>query len=298
MFFLQNIPYPLLSFEGALRIRSLPHVADAKAGFSRGILTTKSRSNPATAQRTAYAIQSPTNPTALYNVGVSTPAKVAPNIPPNIQTPVAVPIFAGSTHFWITMGPQATTNTNATPSSARDTISTATFDVEPPSKDALQAMTTPTIIMFLDPNLLARNPVGSATTIPTNVKMDINHDANVASIPNCSMMGLIIVGILYWIIVTAFATRNSTNAITIWFWYFALPARIALPFLYTIAFEAGASHSWSPASKMSIGWEFLASQASLGFPVLQGPLAPRVRPVLQGFWELLVLRELPGHRSA
>lgn len=70
------------------------------------------------------------------------------------------------------------------------------------------------MMRFLGPNFLESMPTGKARTIPVNVKMDMVHAAVFASIANCSMMGTMIVGILYCMMVTAVATKNSTIATT------------------------------------------------------------------------------------
>ena len=79
-----------------------------------------------------------------------------------------------------------------------------------PSRPAATFSTTAARMIFLGPKRLARKPVGSATMMPTKVNIDIDHDAVAASTPNSAMKSVMMVGILYWAMVTAVATRNST----------------------------------------------------------------------------------------
>ena len=68
-----------------------------------------------------------------------------------------------------------------------------------------------TIIIFLAPNRCAMLPAGMATNMLASVKMDMSHDAVVASIENCAMIDVMMVGILYWMSATATPENRRTT---------------------------------------------------------------------------------------
>ena len=80
-----------------------------------------------------------------------------------------------------------------------------------------------TIIIFFVPLRCARFPAGMATKMLAKVKIDISHDAVVASIENCAMIDVMMVGILYWMSATATPENNRTTPTKMGFWYLKLP---------------------------------------------------------------------------
>lgn len=105
------------------------------------------------------------------------PARVAPIMPPSIQMPDAVPLLAGSTHCWITMGPHAITQTRDTPSRARVAKSASALWENAPATEDRQAKPAATRMIRFGGNVRASTPTGSEKTMPTKVKIDISHEA-------------------------------------------------------------------------------------------------------------------------
>ena len=121
------------------------------------------------------------------------------------------------------MGPHVVKIVRAAPSTARDRMSTELIRANKPIMEPTMAKPSATIIIFFAPKRCARFPAGMATKMLAKVKIDISHDAVVASIENCAMIDVMMVGILYWMSATATPENNRTTPTKMGFWYLKLP---------------------------------------------------------------------------
>ena len=101
------------------------------------------------------------------------------------------------------------TKMKATPSMPRDTMSIMPSLENAPISEPITITTAAMTSTFFGPIFLARAPVGSASTMPANVKIDISHDELPESMPNISMRLDMITGTLYC--VDAMAVPNSSR---------------------------------------------------------------------------------------
>ena len=136
--------------------------------------------------------------------------------------PVAEPILSGATYFCTARGPQMVTKMNATPSMARETTRTMPLPAKAPSNEPAAMIAAAASSMVFGPNFFASAPVGSARTMPTNVKMDMSHDAELASMSMFAMMSPMTTGTLNWIVAIAVPNRSMATAISAQFPYFLL----------------------------------------------------------------------------
>ena len=127
--------------------------------------------------------------------------------------PVAEPIFSGATYFCTAKGPQMVTKMNATPSMARETMRTMPLPANAPSSEPAAMITAAASSMVFGPNFLASAPVGMAKTMPTNVKMDMSHEAEFVSLFMFVMMSPMTTGTLNWIVAMAVPNRSMAMAI-------------------------------------------------------------------------------------
>ena len=111
--------------------------------------------------------------------------------------PVAEPILSGDTYFCTANGPQMVTKMKATPSTARETMSTMPLPANAPISEPAATTTAAASSIVLGPNFFASAPVGSASTMPTNVKIDMSHDADEASMSIFTMISPMTTGTLY-----------------------------------------------------------------------------------------------------
>ena len=103
---------------------------------------------------------------------------------------------------------------------ARDTMRIMPLPANAPSKDPAATTAAAASSMVFGPNFLASAPVGRARMMPTNVKMDMSHDAELASISMLAMMSPMTTGTLYCTVAIAVPNRSMTIAINIQLPYF------------------------------------------------------------------------------